>query len=111
MTPQVLFPGVHVIIQQTCPGCFVNIRGALDNFKNNIDTKDFIEKVGEIYILAGGVPDFEPEWVKDKHLFITGDCWKLFPEPGQGGSSDEIGQKGDRVSRVCPGLHLCPTQR
>ena len=29
--------------------------------------------------MAGGVPNFEPEWVKDKHLFIAGDCWKLFP--------------------------------
>jgi uncharacterized protein (DUF362 family) len=77
--PTGLIPGVHVIMQQTCPGCFVNIRGALDNVKNNIDTKDFIEKAGEIYIIAGGVPDFEPSWVKDKHLFITGDCWKLFP--------------------------------
>ncbi|MBC8466675.1 MAG: DUF362 domain-containing protein [Desulfobacteraceae bacterium] len=71
--------GIHVIVQQTCPGCFANIRGALDNFINNVDTKDFIDKTGEIYILAGGVPDFKPEWVTDKHLFIPGDCWKLFP--------------------------------
>jgi hypothetical protein len=74
-----LIPGIHAVIQQTCPGCFVNIRGALDNFNNNIDTKDFIEKTGEIYIVAGGVPDFEPEKVRDKHLYVTGDCWKLFP--------------------------------
>lgn len=81
--PTGFIPGVHVIIQQTCPGCFVNIRGALDNFKNNIDTKDFIDKAGEVYIVAGGVPDFEPVWVKDKHLFITGDCWKFFPSKGK----------------------------
>lgn len=74
-----LIPGIHAVIQQTCPGCFVNIRGALDNFNNNVDTKDFIRKAGEVYIVAGGVPEFEPEMVKDKYLFITGDCWKLFP--------------------------------
>jgi len=77
--PTGLIPGIHAIMQQTCPGCFVNIRGALDNFNNNVDTKDFSGKVGEIYIVAGGVPDFEPEHVKDKYLFVTGDCWKLFP--------------------------------
>ncbi|MDW8186314.1 MAG: DUF362 domain-containing protein, partial [Anaerolineae bacterium] len=27
--PTGLIPGVHVIVQQTCPGCFANIRGAL----------------------------------------------------------------------------------
>ncbi|MCK5485703.1 MAG: DUF362 domain-containing protein, partial [Desulfobacterales bacterium] len=74
-----LIPGIHVIVQQTCPGCFANIRGGLDNFNNNVDTKDFIDKAGEIYIVAGGVPEFEPEWVTDKHLFIPGDCWKYFP--------------------------------
>ncbi len=78
-----LIPGIHAVIQQTCPGCFVNIRGALDNFNNNVDTKDFIRKAGEVYIVAGGVPEFEPEMVKDKYLFITGDCWKLFPSRGK----------------------------
>ena len=81
--PTGFIPGVHVIIQQTCPGCFVNIRGALDNFKNNMNTKDFIDKTGEIYILAGGVPDFKPAWVENRHLFITGDCWKFFPSKGK----------------------------
>ncbi|MBW1789420.1 MAG: DUF362 domain-containing protein [Deltaproteobacteria bacterium] len=77
--PVGLIPGINVVVQQTCPGCFANIRGGLDNFNNNVDVKDFIEKAGEIYILAGGVPDFKPEWVAGKHLFIAGDCWKLFP--------------------------------
>ncbi|HDZ89906.1 MAG: DUF362 domain-containing protein [Deltaproteobacteria bacterium] len=77
--PTGLIRGIHVIVQQTCPGCFANIRGALDNFNNNVDTKDFIDKAGEIYIVAGGVPEFKPEWVTGKHLFIPGDCWKLFP--------------------------------
>jgi hypothetical protein len=91
--PTGLIPGVHVIIQQTCPGCFVNIRGALDNFMNNINTKDFVDKAGEVYILSGGVPDFEPEWVKDKHLFITGDCWKLFPSRGKVEAAMKLAKK------------------
>jgi uncharacterized protein (DUF362 family) len=91
--PTGLIPGVHVIMQQTCPGCFVNIRGALDNFKNNINTKDFIDKAGEIYILAGGVPDFEPAWVKDKHLFITGDCWKVFASRGKVEAAMKLAKK------------------
>ena len=77
--PTGLIPGINVVVQQTCPGCFVNIRGALDNFNNNIDTKDFRDKAGEIFILAGGIPDFEPEQAAGKYLFVTGDCWKLFP--------------------------------
>ena len=81
--PVGLIPGIHAVIQQTCPGCFVNIRGALDNFNNNVDTQDFRDKVGDVYIVAGGVPDFKPEEVKDKHLFVPGDCWKLFPSKGK----------------------------
>lgn len=78
--PTGLIPGVHVIVQQTCPGCFANIRGALDLFNvSGIDIKDFLAKVGEVYIVAGGVPDFIPEWVEGKHLFVAGDCWKYFP--------------------------------
>ena len=74
-----LIPGINVVVQQTCPGCFANMRGGLDNFNRTVDTKDFIEKAGEIFILAGGVPEFDPNWVKDRHLFIAGDCWKIFP--------------------------------
>lgn len=77
--PVGLIPGINVVVQQTCPGCFANIRGALDNFNNNADVEDFIEKAGEVFILAGGLPNFKPEWVAGKHLFIAGDCWKLFP--------------------------------
>jgi uncharacterized protein (DUF362 family) len=78
--PTGLIPGIHVIVQQTCPGCFANIRGALDLFNvSGIDVKDFVDKVGEVYVLAGGVPDFIPEWVEGKHLFVAGDCWKYFP--------------------------------
>ncbi|MDW8065723.1 MAG: DUF362 domain-containing protein [Anaerolineae bacterium] len=78
--PTGLIPGVHVVVQQTCPGCFANIRGDLDLFNvSGIDIKDFLAKVGEVYIVAGGVPDFIPEWVEGKHLFVAGDCWKYFP--------------------------------
>jgi uncharacterized protein (DUF362 family) len=78
--PTGLIRGINVIVQQTCPGCFANIRGALDNFNvSGIDIDDFNAKAGDIYILAGGVPDFKPEWVKGKHLFVAGDCWKYFP--------------------------------
>lgn len=78
--PTGLIPGIHVIVQQTCPGCFANMRGSLDNFNvSGISMKDFNDKVGDVYILAGGVPDFLPEWVEGKHLFVAGDCWKYFP--------------------------------
>jgi uncharacterized protein (DUF362 family) len=78
--PTGLIPGIHVIVQQTCPGCFANIRGALDLFNvSGINPKAFIEKTGDIYVVGGGVPDFIPEWVEGKHLFVTGDCWKYFP--------------------------------
>jgi uncharacterized protein (DUF362 family) len=75
-----LIPGINVIVQQTCPGCFANIRGALDNFNvSGIDMDEFNELVGDVYIIAGGVPDFIPEWVEGKRLFVAGDCWKYFP--------------------------------
>jgi len=78
--PTGLIPGVRVIVQQTCPGCFANIRGSLDNFNvSGIDIKEYNKLVGDVYVLAGGVPDFVPEWVEGKHLFIAGDCWKYFP--------------------------------
>lgn len=75
-----LIPGIEVIVQQTCPGCFANVRGALDNFNvSGISMQDFNRQVGDVYILAGGVPDFEPELVEGKHLFVAGDCWRYFP--------------------------------
>jgi uncharacterized protein (DUF362 family) len=78
--PTGLIPGIEVIVQQTCPGCFANVRGALDNFNvSGISIPDFNQSVGDVYILAGGVPDFEPELVTGKHLFICGDCWTYFP--------------------------------
>jgi uncharacterized protein (DUF362 family) len=79
-----LIPGIQVVVQQTCPGCFANIRGALDNFNvSGIDIADFNAKVGDVYILAGGVPEFLPEWVEGRHLFVAGDCWKYFPSKGK----------------------------
>jgi uncharacterized protein (DUF362 family) len=80
MDPPGVIPGVRLVIQQTCPGCYAYIRGALDGFKGSgADLEELIERTGEIFVLAGGVPDFDPELVKDRHLFIAGDCWKNFP--------------------------------
>jgi uncharacterized protein (DUF362 family) len=92
--PVGLIPGINVVVQQTCPGCFANIRGGLDNFNNMVDTKDFIDKAGEIYIIAGGVPDFDPEQARDKYLFVPGDCWKLFP------SADKVEKAMKLAKRV-----------
>lgn len=78
--PTGLFPGFEVVIQQTCSGCYANMRGALDSFHNTgISIEDFNKRVGDVYIIAGGVPDFDPQEVTGKQLFITGDCWKYFP--------------------------------
>lgn len=91
--PVGLIPGIQVIVQQTCPGCFVNIRGSLDNFSRFVNTKDFVDKLGEVYVLAGGVPDFDPEWVRDRHLFIAGDCWKLFQSEEKVNAAKRIARK------------------
>jgi len=32
-----------------------------------------------VVVVAGGVPDFDPEFARDKHLFVCGDCWEYFP--------------------------------
>jgi len=82
--PVGMYRGINVVVQQTCPGCFANIRGALDSFANSdINLVEFIKKAGEIYVIAGGVPDLIPEEVAGKHLFICGDCWKYFPSKGK----------------------------
>lgn len=78
--PVGMYAGLTVYAQQTCPGCFVNVRGALDSFANSgIVMEDFLKGAGEVVVAAGGVPDFDPEFAKDKHLFICGDCWEYFP--------------------------------
>jgi len=75
-----MYDGLTCAMQQTCPGCFVNVRGALDSFAlSGIDMETFLEKSGEVVVLSGGVPDFEPEFCIDKNMFICGDCWELFP--------------------------------
>lgn len=82
--PVGLIQGIEVFIQQTCPGCFANIRGSLDSFNvSGIDMEDFNNKVGDIYIIAGGVPDLDPKVVEGKDLFVVGDCWKYFPSRGK----------------------------
>lgn len=75
-----MYAGLTCIMQQTCPGCFVNVRGALDSFKNSgIDMKTFLSKSGEVVVIAGGVPDIDPQFCVGKNVFICGDCWELFP--------------------------------
>ncbi|MBC3795601.1 DUF362 domain-containing protein [Acetobacterium tundrae] len=75
-----MYAGLTCAMQQTCPGCHVNVRGALDSFAiSGIDMKKFLEKHGEVVVIAGGVPNFEPEFCIDKNVFICGDCWELFP--------------------------------
>ncbi len=78
--PLGMYDGLFCAMQQTCPGCYVNVRGALDSFYNTgIDMKKFLAAAGEVVVLAGGVPEFEPHEAKDKNLFICGDCWEYFP--------------------------------
>jgi hypothetical protein len=40
---------------------------------------DFLKQRGEVLVVAGGLPDFDPKDAKDKHLFVCGDCWEYFP--------------------------------
>jgi uncharacterized protein (DUF362 family) len=78
--PMGMYRGMDCYFQQTCGGCYVNVRGALDSFANSgIDVQEFLNKNGEIVVVAGGVPDFDPQCAKGKNLFVCGDCWKLFP--------------------------------
>ncbi len=78
--PVGMYRGLTVLIQQATPGCYVNIRGSLDSFKNTgIDIDKFVEEHGECVFIAGGVPDFDPAYVTGKNLFVTGDCWQWFP--------------------------------
>lgn len=78
--PVGMYKGFTVYAQQTCPGCYVNVRGALDSFAiSGLDLSAFIENRGEVVVVAGGLPDFDPKFAQDKHLFVVGDCWKYFP--------------------------------
>ncbi len=78
--PVGMYKGFTVYAQQTCPGCYVNVRGALDSFKNSgIVMADFLKERGEVVVVAGGLPDFDPQFAQGKHLFVVGDCWKYFP--------------------------------
>jgi uncharacterized protein (DUF362 family) len=75
-----MYKGLTVYAQQTCPGCYVNIRGSLDSFASSgIVMSDFLKASGEVVIVAGGVPNFDPDYAEGKHLFICGDCWEYFP--------------------------------
>lgn len=78
--PVGMYKGFTVYAQQTCPGCYVNVRGALDSFAiSGLDLQAFVENSGEVVVVAGGLPDFDPQFAKNKHLFVIGDCWEYFP--------------------------------
>lgn len=78
--PVGMYPGLDVYTQQSCPGCYVNIRGALDSFVlSGIDYDLFRAKVGDSVLVTGGLPDFDPECARGKTLFVIGDCWEYFP--------------------------------
>ena len=87
--PVGVYKGLTVIIQQTCPGCYVYLRGALDSFKNTgIDVEKMVAEKGECVFIAGGVPDFDPLYAEGKNLFVLGDCWKYFPSKEKGRSHE-----------------------
>lgn len=93
--PVGMYKGFTVYAQQTCPGCYVNVRGALDSFKNSgIVMSEFLQERGEVVVISGGVPDLDPEFVRGKHLFITGDCWEYFP------SADLVRQAANNAKSV-----------
>ncbi len=74
-----MYNGLTCCMQQTCDGCYVNVRGALDSFAiSGIDMDEFLKQRGEVVVIAGGVPSFDPEICKDKTVFICGDCWEKF---------------------------------
>ncbi|MGA3118323.1 MAG: DUF362 domain-containing protein [Syntrophobacteraceae bacterium] len=78
--PVGMYKGLTVYAQQTCPGCYVNVRGALDSFaREGISMPEFLKERGEVVVVAGGLPDFDPQFAKEKHLFVCGDCWEYFP--------------------------------
>lgn len=78
--PMGMYKGLECVFQQTCPGCYVNVRGALDSFAlSGIDLPEFLKKNGEVVVISGGVPELDPEICRGKNVFVCGDCWKLFP--------------------------------
>jgi uncharacterized protein (DUF362 family) len=79
--PVGVWKGLEVYTQQTCPGCFVNIRGAIDNFAlhSGFKLEEFNKTIDDVIFIAGGQPDLNPEDCRDKVVFIVGDCWEYFP--------------------------------
>ncbi|MCC6190886.1 MAG: DUF362 domain-containing protein [Anaerolineales bacterium] len=93
--PVGMYAGLDVYTQQSCPGCFVNIRGALDSFvRSGVNFDDFRAKVGDCVFVSGGLPDFDPETARGKTLFVIGDCWEYFP------TSDNIRQAAKLAKAV-----------
>lgn len=76
-----MYPGLDVRLQQSCPGCFINIRGAIDNFAKHsgFDLEEYKAKLDDVIFISGGQPDLDPEDARGKVVFIVGDCWEYFP--------------------------------
>jgi len=92
--PVGMYRGFTVFVQQTCPGCYVNVRGALDSFAGTgISMEEFIEEKGEVVVVAGGVPDFDPEFARGKYMFVCGDCWEYFPTADKVRKAAEIAKE------------------
>lgn len=79
--PVGVWKGLEVYTQQSCPGCYVNIRGAIDNFALHSGFKlaEFNATIGDVIFITGGQPDLDPEDCRDKVVFLVGDCWEYFP--------------------------------
>ena len=79
--PVGVWKGLEVYTQQSCPGCYVNIRGAIDNFAlhSGFKLEEFNKTLGDVIFITGGQPDLDPEDCRDKVVFLVGDCWEYFP--------------------------------
>ncbi len=90
-----MYKGLECCMQQTCDGCYVNVRGALDSFAiSGINMDTFLKERGEVVVIAGGVPDFDPEICVDKTVFICGDCWEKFE------SADKVREGAKKAKKV-----------
>lgn len=98
-----MYAGFTVYAQQTCPGCYVNVRGALDSFANSgFKMDEFLKERGEVVVVAGGVPDFDPEFARDKHLFVCGDCWEYFPSAGHVREAEKVAKTVTHYAGCAP---------
>ncbi len=85
----------------------MNVRGALDSFAlSGIDLPEFLRKNGEVVVIAGGVPELDPEICRDKNVFVCGDCWKIFPSKPLVEEAVRLAKSVTLLSRMRAGVHL-----